>query len=227
MKLLQKLVGHLPAEDRRMVSVATHIEVPIAERIERCAENRRIEEAILREYIQFAVHDDRSREKQLVSCLVTDAVHPLALGSAVLLQLVRLVCNHEVCIVGKQLLFEPPCALVIYDHDLQALGRQVGQVPPLLRRRTLEHGQSIWKVCELLELFFPYTEYGKRRDDQHTIDFSSLIHTARHGDAHYRFASAHFHQQSGASALEALIKYAELVTRKGERFSLMCIRDDL
>ena len=85
MKFLQELIGHRPAKDRRMVSVAAHIEVPIAERIERCAENRRIEETILREHIQFAVRDDRSREKQLVSCLVTDAVHPLALRSAVLL----------------------------------------------------------------------------------------------------------------------------------------------
>ena len=154
-------------------------------------------------------------------------MHPLALGCAVLLQFVRLVCNHEVCIVGKQLLFEPPCALVIYDHDLQFLAMQAGELFLLLCRRALEHGQSIWKVCKLLELFFPYTEDGKRCDDQHTLDFSSLIHTARHGDAHYGFSRAHFHQQSGSAAFEILIKYTELVASKEECFSLMRIRDDL
>ena len=58
--------------------------------------------AVLREHVQFAVRDDRTRKQQLVPRLIADVVHPLALGGAVLLQLVRLVRDHQVGVVSQQ-----------------------------------------------------------------------------------------------------------------------------
>ena len=81
------------------------------------------------------------------------------------------------------------------------------------RRRTLEDSHGIWEIGELLKFFLPYAEYGKRRDYQHTVDFSVLVHTPGNGDAHYRFARSHFHKKSRAAALETLVKYAELVAQ--------------
>lgn len=95
-------------EDRRVVTVAAHVKILVAEGVKRCAEYLRIKESVLREHIQFAVRDDRSREEQLVLSLIADVVHSLALGCTVLLQLVRFVCNHQVGVICHQFLFEPP-----------------------------------------------------------------------------------------------------------------------
>ena len=91
-----------------MVAVTAHVKILVAEGIKRCAEYLRIEESVLREHVQFAVRDDRTREQQLVPRLIADVVHPLALGGAVLLQLVSLVRDHQVGVVRQQFLFEPP-----------------------------------------------------------------------------------------------------------------------
>ena len=177
-----------------MVAVAAHVKILVAEGVKRCAEYLRIKEAVLREHIQFAVRDDRTREQQLVPRLIADVVHPLALGGAVLLQLMRLVRYHQVGVISQQFLFEPPCRFVIYDHDLQAPVRQLCELLLLLRRRTLEDGHGIREFGELLKFLLPYTEDGKRRDHQHTVDLAVLVHTPGNGDAHYRFARSHFHQ---------------------------------
>ena len=106
-----------------MISIATHIKIPIAERIERSSQNLSIEKTVLREDIQFTVRDKRSREEQLVFRLISKVMHTLALCTTIFLEFVGFVRDYEVCIVCHQLFFKPPCTLVIHNHDLQAFTR--------------------------------------------------------------------------------------------------------
>jgi hypothetical protein len=207
-----------------VIAIAAHIKKLVAKCIKRCAEYLRIKKTVLREHIQFAVSYDRTCEEQLVPCLIADVVHPLALRGPVLFQLVCLVRDYQVSVIFQKFLFEPPCTLVIHDHDLQAFVRQLCQLLLFLCHCSLENGHGIWKISELFEFFFPNTEDGKRSDHQHTVDFAVLVHTACHGDAHYRFACAHFHKKRCSTTFESLIKYTELVAGKDERLFLMVIR---
>ena len=76
----------------------------------------------------------------------------------------------------------------------------------------------------LRKLIFPYTENGKRRDHQHPLNLSVLIHAARNGNTHKSFSCPHLHQKRHALALALLIEYPELVASKRERALLMLIR---
>ena len=227
MEPFQKIVRHPFAEDRRVVAVAAHVKILVAECVKRCAEYLRIKETVLREHIQFTVRDDRTREEQLEPCLISKGMEPLALLAAILFQFVCLVCYDQVGVICQQFLFETPCRFVIYDHDLQALVRQLCQLFLLLCDSSLENRQRIREVSELIKFLLPYAEDGKRRYHQHTVDLSVLVHTSGNGDAHYRFAGAHFHQKRRAAILKAIIKYTELIAGECKRLFLMVIRSRL
>ena len=210
-----------------MVAVAAHVKILVAECVKRCAEYLRIKETVLREHVQFAVRDDRTREEQLEPCLVSKGMESLALLAAVLFQLVRLIRYDQVGVICQQFLFETPCRFVIYDHDLQTLVRQLCQLLLLLCDSSLENRQRIREISELIKFLLPYAENGKRRYHQHPVDLPVLVHTSCNGDAHYRLARAHLHQKRRASAFKTLVKYTELIAGECKRFFLMVIRSRL
>ena len=210
-----------------MVAIAAHVKILVAECVKRCAEYLRIKETVLREHVQFTVRDDRAREEQLIPCLISKGMESLALLAAVLFQFVRLVRYNQVGVICQQFLFETPRRFVIYDHDLQALVLQLVQLLLLLCDSSLENRQRIWEVGKLFKFLLPDAEDGKRRDHKDSVHQPVLVHTSRHGDAHYRFAGAHFHQKRRPAALETPVKYTELVAGKGKGAFLMVIRSSL
>ena len=114
----EKVLAHGFLEHGDIAAVARHVEKDIPKCVKATAEDGLIKEAILAEHVQFPVCDDRPGQEQLVPCLVPQVVHRFRLRRASFLEFVSLIGDDEVGIVGQQLIFEPPCALVVHHHNL-------------------------------------------------------------------------------------------------------------
>ena len=99
MEFFQKLPGHALFEDRFMLFIAAHVEIPVPKRDETLSEDIRIHKAVLAEDIQLPVGHRRSRKKQAVAGLVSQLVHSLGLRRSALFQLVPLVGDDHIRVI--------------------------------------------------------------------------------------------------------------------------------
>ena len=172
-QLLGEFRLHAFLHDRRIIAIAHHVEIAIAEQIEAAAEHGGIGEFVLAEHVDGLVGDDRAGEQQAIPRLRAQPVQCLAGGDIVGLDLVTLVADDHVRPPRGQLLFQAPCALVIHHQHLQ---RRAGHMPNgvrLPRARAFQHGERIVVIREFAEFVLPHAENGQRRDHQQTADVAA------------------------------------------------------
>ena len=215
MQLFREFCRHAFLHDRRIIAIAHHVEIAVAEQVEAAAEYGGIGEFVLAEHVDGLVGDDRAGEQQAIGHPRAQPVQRLAGGDIVGLDLVALVADDAVRFPRGQLLFQAPCAFIIHHQYLQ---RRTGHMPDgvrLPRAGALQHGERIVVIREFAKFVLPHAENGQRRDHQQTLNALLLPETAHDGDSRERLASAHFHEQRGSASVD------ELVQREGGGFSLM------
>lgn len=201
MQLLGEFRLHAFLHDRRIIAIAHHVEIAVAEQVEAAAEHGRVGEFVLAEHVDGLVGDDRAGEQQAIGHPRAQPVQRLAGGDVVGFDLVTLVADDHVRLPRGQLLFQAPCALVIHHQYLQ---RRAGHMPNgvrLPRAGALQHSERIVVIREFAEFVLPYAEDGQRRDHQQPLNALLLPETAYDGDGGERFARAHFHEQRGPTAI--------------------------
>ena len=215
MQLLGEFRLHAFLHDRRIIAIAHHVEIAVAEQVEAAAEYGGIGEFVLAEHVDGLVGDDRAGKQQAIGHPRTQPVQRLAGGDIVGLNLVALVADDAIRLPRSQLLFQAPCALVIHHQHLQ---RRAGHMPDGVRfprAGALQHGERIVVIREFAEFVLPYAKNGQRRDHQQALNALLLPETAYDGDGGERFARAHFHEQRGSAAVD------EFVQREGGGLPLM------
>ena len=73
-------------------------------------------------------------------------VHCFGLRRAAFLEFMGFVGDDEVGIVGQQLIFEPPCALVVHHHDLKRLCLGLRQLLLLLGSAPRKDGDFVGEI---------------------------------------------------------------------------------
>ena len=210
-----------------MLTVAGHKKETVTECIEGSAEDSAVQIAVLAIGIDFTVGDECACQKQLVSCMVTQGMHGLALLTAVFLQLVTFVCNDEVGIEFQQFRLKDSGTLIIHDHDFQTIGlADFGKLLPFLCGCTFQNRQRIWESSEFFKLLFPHTEDGQRCNNKDAVDPAKLIKDAGDSDGSDRLSGTHFHEQSHAVASKIRREKAEPHAGKIKSLLLMVIRLD-
>ena len=109
---------------------ASHDGVSVSELIEVLSEDRRIQEAVLAVDVDRIVLHWRPREDQLISCLVSQLVHRLALSCVVSLDSLAFVSDDHVRIELLQRLEDSvsPCGLVVDHGHLECLERELFEI---------------------------------------------------------------------------------------------------
>ena len=201
MQLLGEFRLHAFLHNRRIIAIAHHVEIAVAEQVEAAAEYGGIGEFVLAEHVDGLVGDDRAGEQQAIPRLRAQPVQRLAGGDVVGFDLVTLVADDAIRPPRGQLLFQAPCAFIVHNQYLQ---RRAGHVPDgvrLPRARTLQHGERIVVIREFAEFILPHAENGQRRDHQQPLNALLLPETAHDGNGGERLARAHFHEQRGPAAI--------------------------
>ena len=124
-----EVIHILVAHDLTPVKTS-HDGVSVPELVEVLSEDRRVQETVLTVYVDRIILHWRPREDQLVSCLVSQLVHGLALSCVVGLDSLALVRDDHVRIELLQSLKDPvpPCGLVVDHGHLECLERELFEI---------------------------------------------------------------------------------------------------
>ena len=201
MQLFGEFCLHAFLHDRRIIPIAHHVEITVAEQVEAAAKHGRIGEFVLAEHVDGLVGDDRAGEQQAIGHPRAQPVQRLAGGDIVGLDLVTLVADDAVRPPRGQFLFQAPGAFVIHHQHLQ---RRAGHMPDgvrLPRAGSLQNGKGIVVIREFAEFVLPHAENGQRCDHQQALDTLLLPESAHNGDGGQRLARTHFHEQRGPAAI--------------------------
>ncbi|MPM63258.1 hypothetical protein SDC9_110138 [bioreactor metagenome] len=155
-----QLVRHVHLQNRRMIAVADHVEVPVAEGIEAVAEYRWTQELIRAEHVDRFVRDDRSRQQHPVSRFRAESMHAFARGDVVGFDLVSFIAYDEIGIPHRELFLKPPSGFVVDDRDLKSRCRNLSQILDFLGFTAIHYGQRILEARELAKFLLPDTENG-------------------------------------------------------------------
>ena len=99
----EELAAGLLSEIRHMLLEAAHPEIPVPEAVEALSKNVRVHEAELRPHINLGAGDQGSSEAELIPGFVAQLVHALALRRLAVLDLMQLVPDNHVSVVGQKL----------------------------------------------------------------------------------------------------------------------------
>ena len=201
MQLLHEFCLHAFLHDRRIIAIAHHVEIAVAEQVKAAAEHGRVGEFVLAEHVDGLVGDDRAGEQQAIGHPRAQPVQRLAGGDVVGLNLVALVADDAVRPPHGQLLFQAPCAFIVHHQHLQ---RRAGHMPDSVRLScagAFQHGKRVVVIREFAEFVLPHAENGQRRDHQQPLNALLLPETAHDGNGGERLARAHFHEQRGPAAI--------------------------
>ena len=200
MQLFREFRLHAPLHHRRVVAIAHHVEVVVAEQVETVAVDRRVGEFVLAEYVDGLVGDDRAGEQQAVFRLRAQPVQRPARGDVVGLDLVALVADDAVRLPCGKFLLQAPRGFVVHHQYLQGGPVHVADGVGLARAGAGEHGEVVVESGEAFKLVLPHTEDGQRRDHQQALDARLLPERTYDGDGGERLSRAHFHEQRRSAA---------------------------
>ena len=172
-QLFREFRLHAPLHHRRVVAIAHHVEVAVAEQVEAVAVDRRVGEFVLAEHVDGLVGDDRAGEQQAVFRLRAQPVQRPARGDVVGLDLVALVADDAVRLPCGQLLLQAPRGFVVHHQYLQGGPVHVADGIGLARAGAGEHGEVVVESGEAFKLVLPHAEDGQRRDHQQAADVAA------------------------------------------------------
>ena len=173
MQLLREFRLHAFLHDRRIIPIAHHVEIAVAEQVKAAAEHGRVGEFVLAEHVNGLVGDDRAGEQQAIGHPRAQPVQRLAGGDVVGLNLVALVADNAIRPPRGQLLFQAPCALVIHHQYLQ---RRAGHMPNGVRlpcAGAFQHGERVVVIREFAKFILPHAKNGQRRNNQQVVDVAT------------------------------------------------------
>ena len=167
-QLFREFRLHAPLHYRRVITIAHHVEVAVAEQVEAVAVDRRVGEFVLAEHVDGLVGDDRAGEQQAVLCPRAQPVQRPARGDVVGLDLVALVADDAVRLPS-------PSATRIRSSPPVPAGRpvHVADGVGLARAAAREHSEVVAEGGEAFKLVLPHAEDGQRRDHQQAADVAA------------------------------------------------------